>query len=152
MTYRERKPWYTGRQLWQDWIGRRLEREEVHHLDEQGGNNTADDLQMIQAAEQIRKSLSQCQSGSALFDVGEVLRAHILIRRDYMIHVRGMFPNMVSYIKDHGTIVCVYYLYHSSFNLPHVRPGNFSFFTPAQKQQPGHCGSGLVWTSQPKFC
>lgn len=51
----------------------------------------------------IRKALGPVRTGTIRFDVTKVLKA-ILVRRDYMVHLRNQFPNMASYMHDHGTL------------------------------------------------
>ena len=51
----------------------------------------------------IRKAMGPVRTGTIRFDVTKVLKA-ILVRRDYMVHLRSQFPNMASYMHDHGTL------------------------------------------------
>eukprot|EP00435_Cladocopium_sp_Y103_P066146 s220_g28.t1 len=60
-------------------------------------------IQTLMKASGIRKSLGPVRTGTIRFDVTKVLKA-ILVRRDYMVHLRNQFPNMASYMNDHGTL------------------------------------------------
>ena len=73
------------------------------------------ELSLLRKAANIRKTLQAARVGQSRFDVSKVLKA-ILVRRDYMVHVRGMFPSMSSYIEDHGTIAW----YTRTFGLNHL--------------------------------